>query len=510
VLVSRHASRGPSGPPVHIDSSPAGAQVRIDGAGYGNTPLDVRLEPGQHTLDLHHPEALDDHHSLQVAATGARVEVRMWRRRPAAVAVRPVYPGAALLDAQFLNDGQVALVVGLPTQAGAPTASRELWRLDPATGQLARVGIPWPVSAATSMVMAPGGDQVALVTPASSPPVTTAGWRTDTASPEVSRPETVWVAALDGDRPPRSVFELPSVSTPTTLAPTADPERIASLVWTPDGARLVAITRQSGPPARARVLLLNVRAPGDTDTPPVAADELVLLPAEVLPNSATPDPNGQWLAMVTHAASAPGGNDLLNLCALELRAGGSFRDLADLGSVGSAAAAAPIAWSPASDSKSQRLLFVGPAPAAASSGGGLFGFGAIFAALRPSAPPSGLFIADVDASGLADAQPRRLGSVLNTFGPLWRSQTSLFAFVREGDGTLGLRSVDPTSGAVHDLGVQLPATTAQGAGVAARWDARHGRALLLTRSPNSTAAGTSLQAWLVSFVSPSSQSDVTR
>ena len=434
----------------------------------------------------------------------------MWRRRPAVAAVRPVYPGAALLDAQFLNDGQVALVVGFSSQAGAAGASRELWRLDPATGQLARVGTPWPATAATSMVMAPGGDRVALVTPASSAPVTTAGWRTDTASPQASRPETVWVAALDGDGPLRSVFELPSVSTPAARAGTTDPERIASLVWTPDGARLVAITRQSGPPARARVLLLNVTAHGDTDTPPVAADELVLLPAEVLPNSATPNPTGQWLAMVTHAASAPGGDDLLNLCALELRAGGAFRDLADLGSAASAAAAEPIAWAPASDSTSKRLLFVGPAPAAASSSGGLFGFGALFGALRPSAPPSGLFIADVDASGLMDAQPRRLGSVLNTIGPLWRSQTSLFGFVRESDGTLGLRSVDPTSGTVRDLGVSLPATVAQGAGVAARWDARHGRALLLTRSPNATAAGTSLQAWLVSFVSPSSQSAAAR
>jgi hypothetical protein len=490
-----------SGAPVHIDSSPPGAVVHIDGTSYGKTPLDVRLSPGQYTLSLQHPDALDDEQILQVADTGARVDAGLWRRRPDVVALRPVYPGAPLLDARFLNDGQVALLVGLASQAGTPRPNRELWRLDPVTGQLARVGIPEMDTPVTSLVLSPDGGQVAYVKPGSSSALTNTGWPTGasaaTAPPKASQPESVWVVPLDGDQPPRRIFELSSVSTPAT---TADPEHIVDLVWTPEGARLVAITRQTGPPARARVFLLHVAEPADADSQ-LADGELVLVPAVVLPDSAVPDPRGRWLALVTQAAVAPGGNNLLNLCILQLQPGGIFRDVADLGSAASAPTASPVAWPPTIDSPADRLVFVAPAPAAASSGGGLFG---IFSALRPSAPPSGLYMARLEASGLQDAQPRRLGTAINTFGPVWRSESALLGFARQDDGMLALRSIDPTSGAVRDLGVRLPAAVGQGTGLAAHWNTSHGYALLLSHPSNGGTVGVSLQGWLVSFASPSS------
>jgi hypothetical protein len=497
-----------SGPFVHVGSSPTGAQVQIDGTGYGKTPLDLRLSPGQHTLSLQHPDALDDEQTLQVAETGATVDVGLWRRRPDVVAVRPVFPGASLLDARFLRDGQVALLDGLPAGTGAPSVSRQLWRLDPTTGQLAPVRIPDVDSSASTMVLAPNDDQVAYVTPGSSSAVTASLWPVTgsaaAAPPQTVHPESVWVAPLDAGQPPRRVFELSTAGAPAT---SGNPEHIVDLVWTPDGSELVAITRQPGPPARARIFLLHIRAAADADGQ-VGADELVLLPAEVLPDSAVPDPSGHWLALLTHAAVAPGGNDLLNLCVLQLHPGGVFRDLADLGSGAPAPTAAPIAWPPDAEKDApDGLVFVGPAPAAASGGGGLFG---IFGVLRPSAPPSGLFMVDLEASSLDDTQPRRLGATINTFGPVWRSQNSLLGFARQDDGTLALRSIDSQSGALHDLGVRLPASTAQGlARPSARWDTRHGYALLLARP--STAGtlgagvvGSPLQAWLVSFVAPSS------
>ncbi|MDQ6673808.1 MAG: PEGA domain-containing protein, partial [Chloroflexota bacterium] len=122
-----------SGTLMHIDSSPAGAQVRIDGAALGKTPLDIQMEPGQHALNLQHPDALDDERVVQVTGASASVDVDLWRRHPDVVALRPVYPGAALLDARFLNDGRVALLVGLPGQTGAPGLGQSLWLLDPAT-----------------------------------------------------------------------------------------------------------------------------------------------------------------------------------------------------------------------------------------------------------------------------------------------------------------------------------------------------------------------------------------
>src|SRR5947209_20548197 len=96
----------------------------------------------------------------------------------------------------------------------------------------------------------------------------------------------------------RLIHGLASASTPAT---TGGPEHIVDLVWTPDGSRLVAITRQTGSPARARVVVLNVPAPEVSDDQP-APSELVLLPAAVQPGSAMPDPGGRWLALVTVAA----------------------------------------------------------------------------------------------------------------------------------------------------------------------------------------------------------------
>jgi hypothetical protein len=517
ILFSRPASvakDSADGAPVHIDTSPAGAQVRIDGSGAGKTPLDVRLEPGQHVLRLQHPDALDDERIVQIAETGATLDIAMWRKRADVVAIRPVYPGALLLDARFLNDGQVVVLVDLPVPTGAPRPGRELWLLDPSTGRLARPDIAGVDATAANMVLAPSGDQVAYVTPGSSAPVTVTGWSTagsaDKATPRTNQPESVWLASLDGSRPPQRIFQLPSPSpSPVAPATTADPEHIADLVWTPDGSRLVVITRATGAPVRSRLFLLNVSAAADSQA--ADADELVLLPAEVLPGAAVPEPSGRWLALVTHTA-ASGGSNLVSLCVLELRAGGAFRDVADLSTGAGVPVTAPVAWPPAAaPDPGDRLVFVGPAPDAAAAGGGLFG---IIGALRPSAPPSGLFMADLElkkASGLADAQPRRLGTAINNFGLVWRFDTTLYGFARQDDGTLALHSIDPASRAVHDLGVRLPAVTAQGTtGLSVRWDARHGDALLLAHAPGggpsaASAGGGPVQAWLVSFVSASAQ-----
>jgi hypothetical protein len=89
---------------------------------------------------LQHPDALDDERVLQVSDSASSVDIDLWRRRPDVVAIRPVYPGSSFLDARFVSDGQVALLVGLPSPSGALSAMRELWLLAPATGRLARLG----------------------------------------------------------------------------------------------------------------------------------------------------------------------------------------------------------------------------------------------------------------------------------------------------------------------------------------------------------------------------------
>ena len=98
------------------------------------TPLDLRLSPGQHSLSLEHPDAFEEDRALQVAEDGAVFNVALWRRHPDVVPLRPVYPGASLVDARFLDDGQVALLVGLPAQPGASSAQSRAVAIGPGDG----------------------------------------------------------------------------------------------------------------------------------------------------------------------------------------------------------------------------------------------------------------------------------------------------------------------------------------------------------------------------------------
>ena len=44
--------------PVQIESTPSGAEVRIDGIRRGQTPASLGLAPGSHVLTLRHPNAI--------------------------------------------------------------------------------------------------------------------------------------------------------------------------------------------------------------------------------------------------------------------------------------------------------------------------------------------------------------------------------------------------------------------------------------------------------------------
>ena len=118
----------------------------------------------------------------------------------------------------------------------------------------------------------PDGRYVAYVVPASAP-LTASLWPASPSSPSDAKrapePETVWVAPADNSAPPDQVLTLPMPHAPIS----ASPEQVTDLVWTPDGASLVAITRQSGPPARARITLVPIAGAPSAD--PV---DLALLP----------------------------------------------------------------------------------------------------------------------------------------------------------------------------------------------------------------------------------------
>ena len=211
----------------------------------------------------------------------------------------------------------------------------------------------------------------------------------------------------------------------------------------------MAITRLDGNPARARVFLIDTAATSEaSDT--ATAHELLLLPAEIVPASASPDPTGRWLAFLAHSTTTSSAANALTLCVLELRPGGEFRDVADLGSDQRQPTTAPVAWAPASGTQPAGIRQACPRPK--PNGGGFFD---LFGALRAPAPASGLFVVRPRCVWCSDTQPRRLGKLTGVVAPVWRPDGTLLSFIRQNDGALALRTIGP-GGATNDPGAPLP------------------------------------------------------
>jgi hypothetical protein len=488
------------GVPVSIVSTPSGAVVEIDGVRRATTPAQLSISPGTHTLGLRQPDSLDTFRPLSVSPPGTETSVNLWRRKPNVVPVRPVYPGATLADEQFEQDGALDLSVrsGSATTQDAQSPSG-LWRLDPLTGNLTALPGMWqPASKISVRALASDAKTVAYTTDGTAtsqslwPPTAGSGVDGTPVSP------TVLIQRTSSREDARPVFGLNQTrkATPWTSA-----EHITDLIWTPDGQHLVVVTRTDTTPARSRLTLVDLTAMDTQGAGSPRATDLMIVPAEVLPNSATPDPSGQWLAFLARATTTSNTSSAVTLCVLELRSGGFFRDIADVGSVQRLPAVAPLAWAPADLTQpSAQLAYIAPVPASTASSN--VSPLDVFSALRPAAPPSGLFVVDMESAEPGAAQPRRVGTITGTAAPVWRDASTLLGFARHDDGSLLLRSIDVSSGVAHDTGAEFPPGTAQGTGLGARWDVTHGRALLVTRAGTSTSANSvsDLQAWLVSFL----------
>jgi hypothetical protein len=258
-----------------------------------------------------------------------------------------------------------------------------------------------------------------------------------------------------------------SLSTGRGAPPSTIDEHITDLVWTPDDQHLIVITQTDSAPARSRLILVDLTTMDAPSADSPKATDLVIVPAEVLPNSATLDPSGRWLAFLARAATTSNTSSAVTLCAVELLPGGSFRDIADVGSVQRLPAVAPLAWAPDDLAHpSARLAYVAPVPASAanSSVSPLD----VFSALRPAAPPSGLFVVDMNSTEVGAGLPRRIGTLAGTAAPVWRDASTLLGFARHDDESLLLRSIDVASGVAHDTGAEFPPGTAQGTGLGAR------------------------------------------
>jgi hypothetical protein len=125
---------------------------------------------------------------------------------------------------------------------------------------------------------------------------------------------------------------------------------------------------------------------------------------------------------------------------------------------------------------------------------------------RPSsATPGGLFVRTVSSSALATGDAPRLGTATGLVGLAWRSLgsgvdgASLLGITRDANKRLALRAIDPASGRVQDLGVQLaPEIGAGTSAISVRWDVPRARALVVARLSD-RAGAQGVDAWLVDF-----------
>jgi hypothetical protein len=445
---------------------------------------------------LKHPTAVDAQRDVNISSD-THVNVTMFERRPDAVQLKPAYPGATINDATFLDDGRLALTMGLPGQAADRSNSgggilNEAWIFDPASGLLAPFTTPSSNPHAAILVVSPDGNRVAYAQPLQA-----------VVNPGKPLAEVV-VADSDGALRTR-VFALPPPDgrSGDASASIGQVEEIHDVTWARDSRHLVVIVRlvgvAGGPPSasRSRILLVDALPADGQQVPPV---ELLTLPAEIVAGSYSWAPDGDWVAFLTKAASGNGSADFTALCAVEIGAAGDvsgFRYVADLGKADSVPTlpVADTAWSPAGDG---RLLYTAPTPR--------------FTVSNPLGLPTtsggapGLFSAMPAGPALTAEEGQRFGSATGVFAPTWLgtdddSGQKLIALSRSDKGSkpLVIQGIDAAGGALQNLGIVLPTGVGGAGAVAARWDVRHGRLLLLARPVDSSPG---LDYWMVQVLAP--------
>ncbi|HEX5502241.1 MAG TPA: PEGA domain-containing protein [Thermomicrobiales bacterium] len=437
----RAAATGPPGM-VTITSDPPGATVLVDGRVKGRTPLTLTLPGGRRRVTLRRAGDADLSRVVTVrAGRTTAVGGILWRTQPLARRVRPPLPGARIVGADFLATGQIALSVTLGAGSGPgdlPAAERQVWLLD-AAGGARRAG---PASAHLLAAISPEGRRVAY---AALPPAggtsAAGGSQTPTLGAEPV-PTEVWLAPAAGGDAGARRWALP--------ANTAR-EHLVDLAWAPDGRHLLVVTQLAAEGGQFRSRILRLDADGHDDP-----RELVVLPSAIAPGSWVWRADGQLVAFLATAA------DRAALCLLGTGATGVapslFRYLADLDP---ATPLAPLAFAP---DGTGHFVYAAASDAAATAG--LFG---------TATRPPGLFTAGLDAPA-----PARLGGQ-PAFWPGWRNDGLVVALARaRGDLTaVELLDADGTATALATLSVPFGSP---GTGPAARWDAEHGRALLLAPS----------------------------
>ncbi len=291
-----------------LESSPDGARVEVDAQNQGSTPVRVAVSPGTHHVALRLEGYMPTSASVHVEENAVTtVSTHLWLATARGQRVRAVFPGAVISQASFLGDGNLALILQLPSAGG-----REVWVADP-SGQVRRVG---PVSAVGSVAASSDGKQVAYLN--------------GKASGDLGgqRLGEVWVVEAGGEGL-RELYELPTSTTDY---------RLSDLSWTPDGKRLLLVSREqtSGESNSTHFVSLDVSTG--------ATDEVLAIPSEVVEGSLAWSPDGKHVAFLTRSGGA--GGSTISLCLLDVSTG-DFRYLADLGRDDQGSLPfVPLSWSP--------------------------------------------------------------------------------------------------------------------------------------------------------------------
>jgi hypothetical protein len=381
-----------------VRSVPEGARVTVDLRDVGQTPVQISIGAGSHTVAIGDERYLPAEEQVTfVPNQVSAVSLELWRRSPSVTPLRPSLPGATITSADFLADGTI--VLGELVPSGQDQQIRLLdWH--GATTQLGPSDSPGPLA------LAPDGKTIAAVV------------ASDPQSTGQAGPEEILVSGSTGDSPARR-YRLadPGAGQPTDLT------------WAPDQRQIVVTVREQGQVVRTRILRLDLERGN--------VSELITLPANVVHDSFAWSPNARDVAFLTRTAS------LLSLCVLDTTRPDAIAYLADVGRAdANPLSFPPIAWS----ADGQHLVYAAPVTSPSNPTGWLFGAKPVTALYQASlTQPIGKRVTGID--GMA---------------PVWRADGTIMVVVPGHAGALDLRerAADGATRAVGTIPVNVPGSFA--------------------------------------------------
>lgn len=370
---------------LQVASVPSGALIEEGGRDLGRTPTPLSLPAGEHRIGVRADGYSASTYQVDIAAgETVALNAELWLQTAAGQQLRSPLPGATIANAAFLSNGDVALLLTLPS-----STERQLWVIA-RNGQPERVG---PARADGPLAISSDGTRVAYLAPGQ-------GSRSIGG-----RLEEVWISGRSGSQAKRE-WVLPA---------SRKDDALIDVAWAPDGRHLLLMSRQQSSVGGTQTHLLWL-AIGQAE--PTA---ILTLPGDVVPGSYEWGPSGERVAFLVRTQQAT------SLCVLRTVDGG-FRYLGDVRRNDSTALPfSPVGWAP----DGSRFVYAALTTTRTSNSWWLFGDGT----------RNALYVAD-----LASPQPEPLGKAEGQ-SPAWRGDGGVVALAQpKANGPLAVRLVDAHGG----------------------------------------------------------------